>query len=210
MHLEAINLGRRETIRLGARTLDTGIDKQPVKHAYVGTLGLQGDVVADEENHGGADQAVYLYSRADYDWWERELGRPVDSGAFGENLTVSNFGQRELQPGDRLRIGPALLELTSARIPCSVFANHMREEQWVKRFRSAERPGPYARVLEPGEVEAGMTIELLAAPDGPTILDSYRVYYDKGASADAIRRLLAAPIASRERAELEKRLAKRR
>ncbi len=207
MRLEAINLGRRETIRLGARTLDTGIDKSPVERAHVGPLGLAGDVVADETNHGGPDQAVYLYSRADYDWWEGELGRPLASGTFGENLTVSDFGARELHPGDRLRIGPVLLELSSARIPCSVFANHMCEEQWVKRFRDAERPGPYARVLEPGDIGTGMTVELLPAPDGPTILDSYRLYYDKGAPVETIRRLLAAPVSARERAKLEERLA---
>lgn len=65
MRLEAVNLGRRETIRLGARTLDTGIDKRPVERAYVGRRGLFEDVVADEANHGGPDQAVYLYARED-------------------------------------------------------------------------------------------------------------------------------------------------
>ena len=208
MLLEAINLGRRETIRLGARTLDTGIDKRPVEKAYVGTLGLGGDVVADVVNHGGPDQAVYLYSRVDYDWWEGELGRPIMSGTFGENLTVSDFGDRELRSGDRLRIGPVVLELTSPRIPCSVFAHHMGDPQWVKRFRAAERPGSYARVLEPGEVTTGDAVELVPVPEGPTILNSYRVHYDKEASAAAIRSLLAAPVSIRERVALEERLAK--
>jgi len=62
-------------------------------------------------------------------------------------------------------------------------------------------------VLEPGEVEVGMTVELLPAPDGPTILDSCRAYYDKAASAQTIRRLLAAPVSVRERLALEERLS---
>lgn len=206
MRLESINLGRRETIRLGARTVDTGIDKRPVDRAYVGTHGVAGDVVADEENHGGLDQAVYLYGRADYDWWEVELGRPLAPGSFGENLTLSELGSGELRAGDRIRIGAVLLELTSPRIPCSVFANHTGEEQWVKRFRDAERPGAYARVLEQGEVEAGMAVELIPAPDGPTILESYRLHYDKRATAETIRRVLSAPISVRERTQLEERL----
>jgi len=114
----------------------------------LGRHALKGDVVADQRNHGGPDQAVYLYSRADYDWWEAELERELPSGTFGENLTVSDFGPGELRPGDRLQIGAVLLELTSPRIPCSVFAQHMGERQWVKRFAAAERPGSYARVLE--------------------------------------------------------------
>lgn len=70
----------------------------------------------------------------------------------------------------------------------------------MKRFRAAERPGAYARVLSPGEVATGDEVELLPAPDGPTLLESYRVYYDKRAPTEAIRRLL----------DLERRKAARR
>ena len=80
MRVEAVNLGRRETVRLGARTVDTGIDKRPAERAFVGRLGVAGDVVADEENHGGLDQAVYVYSREDYAWWEAELGASLAPG----------------------------------------------------------------------------------------------------------------------------------
>ena len=60
----------------------------------------------------------------------------------------------------------------------------------------------------PGEVATGDAVELEPVPEGPTILDSYRVYYDKEASTAAIRSLLAAPVSSRERVALEERLAK--
>ncbi|HXH33048.1 MAG TPA: MOSC domain-containing protein [Plantibacter sp.] len=208
MRLEAINLGRRETIRLGSRTLDTGIDKRPVDRATIGLLGVEGDVVADTKHHGGPDQAVYLYSRADYDWWQEELGRELPSGTFGENLTVSDFGPEELRPGDRVRIGAVLLELTSPRIPCSVFAQHLAEPRWVKRFATAERPGPYARVLEPGEVAVGDSVELTGGGAATTLLDHFRLYYDNEASAASLERALAAPVSIRERLSIEKRLAR--
>ena len=210
MRLEAINLGRRETIALGRRRVDTGIDKRPVESALVHPLGVTGDVVADERHHGGPDQAVYLYGRSDYDWWEAELGRPLAPGTFGENLTVSELDVRERRPGDRLRVGPVLVELTSPRIPCSVFAHRMGDRQWVKRFRDAERPGAYARVLEPGEVAAGDPVELIPVTEGPTLLETFRLYYDKEAPAAEIERVLAAPVSVRERVSLERRLRKLR
>jgi len=206
MHLTAINLGRRETIKLGSRLVDTGIDKRPVERASVGVLGLEGDVVADKRNHGGPDQAVYLYGRADYDWWEAELRRTLEPGTFGENLTVPELEASERRPGDRLRVGSALLELTSPRIPCAVFAQRMGDRNWVKRFRAAERPGSYARVLEPGDVAQGDPVELVPLESGPTLLAHFRLHYDKKAPAEAIEWALAAPVSIRERSSLEKRL----
>ena len=210
MRLEGINLGRRETITLGRRRVDTGIDKRPVEGAQIEPLGLTGDVVADEEHHGGPDQAVYLYGRTDYAWWEADLGRALAPGTFGENLTLTELDVAERRPGDRFRIGPVLLELTSPRIPCSVFAHRMGERQWVKRFRDAGRPGSYARVLERGEVSVGDPVELIALAAGPTLLDSFRLHYDKDAPAASLERVLAAPVSIRERASLEERLLKAR
>jgi MOSC domain-containing protein YiiM len=205
--LEAVNLGRRETIRLGARSVDTGIDKRPAERAFVGRLGLGGDVVADVENHGGADQAVYLYARDDYAWWESELGTPLAAGTFGENLTVPTLGAAP-RPGDRVRVGSTLLELTAPRVPCAVFAHKMGEPDWVKRFAAAERPGAYARVVKEGEVAPGDPVELVpTATDHPTLVELLRLWYDKRAAADVVERALAAPVAERLRASLERRLA---
>ena len=207
MHVEAVNLGRRETVQLGARSVDTGIDKRPVERAFVGRLGLAGDVVADQENHGGLDQAVYVYSREDYAWWEVELGAALAPGTFGENLTVPSLGPRP-RVGDRLRAGDALLELTAPRIPCAVFADRMDEPAWVKRFASAERPGAYARVLEEGEVGPGDPVELAPTTiEHPTLVELMQLWYAKSEAGELVERALAAPIAVRLRAALERRLA---
>ena len=207
MRLEAVNLGRRETIRLGARTVDTGIDKTPAAAAYVGPLGLVGDVVADEVNHGGRDQAVYVYGRDDYAWWESKLGASLAPGTFGENLTVPTLGT-DPRVGDRMRIGPVLLELTAPRIPCAVFADRMGERDWVRRFAAAERPGAYARVLVGGEIAPGDPVELEpTAADRPTLVELMQLHYDKAAPLEVVHRALAAPIAERLRASLERRLA---
>jgi MOSC domain-containing protein YiiM len=208
VRVDSVNAGRAELMQLGARTVSTGIRKAPVGRGRVTTLGLEGDTVADKENHGGPDQALYLYSSEDYAWWGGELGTVPEPGTFGENLTLSSFGTGDVRIGDRFRVGGALLKVTAPRIPCSVFATRMAELEWVKRFAAARRPGLYVRVLEPGEVAAGDLVERLDAAEGqPTVLDLMDVWYDGEPAPELLERLLQSPLAERARANVERKLS---
>nr|MBA3475196.1 MOSC domain-containing protein [Actinomycetota bacterium] len=170
--------------------------------------------VADVENHGGPDQALYLYSSEDYAWWAGELGAAPEPGTFGENITVSSFGSGDVRIGDRFRIGAdplesVLVEATAARIPCSVFAKRMGEPGWVKRFAAARRPGIYVRVLEPGEVAAGDPVERINGGDGyPTVVDLMDAWYDASPDPQLLERLLRSPLAERARTNVEQKLAR--
>jgi MOSC domain-containing protein YiiM len=209
MEVISVNAGRSELMKIGARTVETGIRKAPVERGHVGALGLAGDVVADAENHGGLDQALYLYSSEDYAFWADDLGAAPEPGTFGENLTLSSFGPEPVRIGDRFRIGAAVVEVTAPRIPCSVFATRMGEPNWVKRFADARRPGLYVRVLEPGEVAAGDPVERLADGNGhPTVVDLMDAWYDTEPEAELLARLLASPLAVRARANMERKLAR--
>jgi MOSC domain-containing protein YiiM len=209
VNVESVNVAHdARVLRVGAREVTTGIAKLPVGRARIGALGLEGDVVADRENHGGADQAVYLYSREDYAWWEAETGEPHPPGTFGENLTVSGFGG-DVRVGDRFRVGGALLEATAPRIPCGVFAAHVRRAEWVKRFAASRRAGVYTRVLEPGEVAAGDVFQRLGGGEAhPTIAELVDLWYAKENAPAELERALRAPLGERLRAALERRLAR--
>ncbi|MGW0929318.1 MOSC domain-containing protein [Streptomyces sp. NPDC002644] len=153
----------------------TGIDKRPVDGPVrvfapgpkgAGASGMTGDAVCHTRHHGGDDQAVYAYAREDLDEWERDLGRPLRSGVFGENLTVSGLDVSGARVGERWRVGPeVVLQVTSPRIPCGTFQGHMGEPQWVKRFTAKGAPGAYFRVLTPGEIRAGDAVEVIHRPD---------------------------------------------
>lgn len=209
MKLVSVNAGRAELMKIGARTVSTGIRKAPIERGYAGTLGLEGDVVADEKHHGGPDQALYLYSSEDYAWWAGELGEAPEPGTFGENLTLSSFGSGDVRVGERFRVGQALLEVTSPRIPCAVFATRMGEPQWVKRFAAARRPGLYVRVLEPGVLAPGDPVERLGGGEGhPTVVELMDAWYDEEPDAELLERVLAAPVGARDRAGFEKKLAR--
>ena len=210
MKLISINIGKRATLEHPNKTEITGIFKHPVTGPLrIGSLGLEGDFIASKKHHGGPDQAVYIYGTADYEWWSQELGRELGPGVFGENLTISELESARFSIGDRLTVGEVALEVTAPRIPCDTFAIRMGDAQFVKRFREAERPGLYCRVIREGSVRAGdKVITELHSGETVTLLEIFRDFYGRKANEADLRRFLRAPVAIRARKDLEKRLSK--
>lgn len=161
----------------------TGIGKSPFHGSVqieapgapgVGGSGLVGDVISTLEFHGGDDQAVYAYAREDLDWWSAELDRELSGGQFGENLTTRGLDVTNALVGERWRVGDSVvLEVTSPRVPCGTFAEHMGEAHWIKRFTAHGATGAYLRVLEPGRIQAGDRIEVLSRPDHEVTIGFY-------------------------------------
>jgi MOSC domain-containing protein YiiM len=201
MNLVSINIGKEQTLTRPGKTEQTGIFKKPVAGAVlVSADGLPGDFIGDTKHHGGPDQAVYVYGGEDYQWWEVELGRELAPGTFGENLTISGLTCADVAVGDILQIGALTLQATDSRIPCGTLAGRMADPQFVKRFRFAERPGFYCRVLQAGEVQAGQEVTLARyAGERISIPETMRDYYEPTLTREAIQRYLDAPIALRLR-----------
>ena len=210
MKLVSVNIGVEKTLQRKSRVEQTGIFKIPTNTPVtVGELGLEGDVIISKKHHGGPDQAVYVYGMADYEWWSNELGKEILPGTFGDNLTISDLESAQFNIGDYMHIGEITLQVTSPRIQCKTFAARMEDPLWVKRFRHAERPGLYCRVIKEGTVQAGdsVSVEKYAGPT-VSILEAYNFYYESNKTAEMIRRHLEAPIDIRGREGLEKELTK--
>jgi len=176
MRLLSVNLGRPKSVPYTDNPQGvTGIVKRPAEGPVrvsapgpkgVAGSGLAGDAVCHLRHHGGDDQAVYAVAREDLDDWERELGRTLGNGAFGENLTTTGLDVSGARIGERWRIGPqVVLEVTSGRIPCRTFQEHLGEKGWVRRFTAKAATGAYLRVIEPGEIRAGDGIEIVHVPE---------------------------------------------
>ncbi|MGW1807994.1 MOSC domain-containing protein [Streptomyces sp. NPDC002078] len=201
MKLLSVNLGRPQPVPYTDQAEGvTGIDKKPADGPVrvaapgpkgVGASGLAGDAVCELRHHGGDDQAVYAYAREDLDDWERELGRSLANGCFGENLTTDGLDVSGALVGERWRIGSrVVLEVTSGRIPCRTFQGHLGERGWVKRFTRKGATGAYLRVIEPGEIRAGDPIEIVHRPDhGVTAALQFRAVTTE---RELLPRLLAA------------------
>lgn len=180
--------GRVRSVHVGtpepcdfATTGRTSIRRTPTDaEVAVRHLGLAGDEVADRRHHGGVDQAVYAFDRAELDRWADELGGAVADGLFGENLTLEGLAVDDAEVGERWRIGTALFEVASVRIPCATFAGRLAEvgldsARWLKRFTAHGRSGAYLRVLEEGVLRAGDPVTVEHRPGhGVTVAEMFR------------------------------------
>lgn len=207
MKLLSIQVGAAREISKGSTIVVTGIRKLPVSSAVIGTLGLEGDVIGDSRYHGGPDQAVYVYSQEDYDWWGSHLGQQLSPGKFGENLVFDAF-DGDVMVGDRFSFGEVVIEATAPRIPCWTLANEMEKGGMVKDFRAAGRPGFYARVIQEGRATAGEAITRTSGGQEVSISELFEMRYRTDLTADEVVRVLGSPLARRLREYYEGRIAK--
>lgn len=184
--VRSLNVGT-ERENPAPRRVSTGIFKQPIDgpvaiadpgprapDAPVAS-GVSGDFVGDRAHHGGRFQAVYAFDRAELDWWEEQLGRPLHDGMFGENLTLESVAVDDAVIGELWQIGTARLRVTEPRIPCGTFAGVMEEQGWIKRFTQRARSGAYLAVDAPGEVRRGDEVRVISRPEhGITVAEAFR------------------------------------
>jgi len=188
----SVNVGGVRKFDYHGRPAQSAIWKSPVSGRVAARgVNLAGDRQADLEAHGGFDKAVYAYSVEDQRWWEREIGRPISYGEFGENLTTEGRELNDALVGERWQIGSAIFEVSEPRIPCWRLGVRMNDETFPRRFTKALRPGTYLRIVLEGDVGAGDEIRLMEKPDHDlTIRDIFRIYTR---DRDEVPRLLAIP-----------------
>ncbi|MGQ9710795.1 MAG: MOSC domain-containing protein [Anaerolineae bacterium] len=113
--------------------------------------GLVGDAHA-----GLSEREVSLLAIESIERANREHSIGAGPGSFAENLTTSGLDLLSLQVGDRLQVGPALLEVVQIGKP--------PEAAHTYNFRGVSilpREGVFCRVLEGGRVARGDPIQVL-------------------------------------------------
>lgn len=141
-----------------------GVPKTAVAEAFVTELGIVGDLHRNTRTHGGPERALCLYSLELIQGLQAE-GHRVEPGSLGENLTLEGIDLAALAPGDRLRVGEVLIELTRHTTPCANIAPFFQDEE-IERVAQPRNPGWsrfYARVLEGGTIRPGDPVERLTA-----------------------------------------------
>ncbi len=188
----SVNVGRAREFEYHGRPARSAIWKTPVAGRIAARgVNLAGDEQADREAHGGFDKAVYAYSIEDARWFENETDRTLPYGAFGENFTTEGIDLDEAAIGERWAIGSAVFEVSEPRMPCWRLQVRMNDDQFVRRFTQALRPGAYLRIIDEGDVGAGDEIRVVEKPaTGLTVRDVFRIYVRD--RKEAVR-LLAVP-----------------
>ena len=151
--LLSVNLGGIREFEYGGRSAKSAIWKYPVTgRVEARGVNLAGDDQAGRAAHGGPDKATYAYAVEDYRWWESEMGRRLDYGQFGENLTTQGIDVTNALVGERWEVGSMLLEVSEPRIPCWRLGVRMEDKLFPRRFTKVSRPGTYLRIIVEGDV----------------------------------------------------------
>lgn len=218
MTLLSVSVGRPKEVsyldrRGREKTTLTGIFKEPVDtRVMLRATNLEGDGQADLVGHGGPDKAAYVYSKENYDYWAKELGRTdfATASQFGENFTVTGMTDEIIAVGDVFRIGTALVQVTQPRVPCFKLGARMGIDGFQKQFAASLRVGFYLRVLEEGDVGAGDAIvRTVEDPVGMTVRDMMNLlYFDPDNVNDAKRALQIEALSPGWRGSFEDRVAK--
>ena len=188
----SVNVGGVREFDYNGRPAKSAIWKSPVVGRVAARgVNLEGDDQADRKAHGGPDKALYAYAIEDLRWWEVTLGRSLQYGEFGENLTTEGLGVNDALVGERWAIGTLVLEVSEPRIPCWRLGVRMNDQKFPRRFTEAMRPGAYLRIIVEGNVAAGDEIRIIVKPDHDlTVRDIFRIYTR---DREEVERLLAIP-----------------
>jgi MOSC domain-containing protein YiiM len=145
-----------------------GLPKRAIAEAEVSAHGISGDGFNHPYIHGRPHQALLLMTAEGIDELTAQ-GFPLFYGALGENVTTSGLDRHSLRPGQRYRIGDAIIELTEVREPCAslnVYGPAIQKAIYDAGDHASPRwglSGFYAAVLQPGVIHPGDPIQLLEA-----------------------------------------------
>lgn len=182
MRIVSVNVGLVRPLRVGQRSLLSGIGKAPVQGPVaVQALGLAGDEQADLSVHGGLAKAVYAYPIEHLPFWNEQrrlhgvslFDEPLPPGFLGENLSIEGLLEDRVWVGDELHFPDCVLRVTAPREPCGKFNAVMGLNTAGKLMMQQGCPGFYLAVAQGGSIEAGQAFSVVAGSQGLSVLDAF-------------------------------------
>ena len=168
----------------------TGIFKKPTNNPiYLTKNDVLNDEVSNRLNHGGYYKACYIFSSEQYPYW-KNLYPDLDWswGMFGENLTVSDFDEREVFLGDIYKVGEAMVQVSQYREPCYKFGYKFGTQKVLKQFISHGFGGTYLSILEEGNVTINDEFTLLERPENSlSVATLFQLVFAKEKDQDLLK-----------------------
>ncbi|MCM3744327.1 MOSC domain-containing protein [Sporosarcina luteola] len=192
IEIHSLNVGKPRDMQFGKKEVTTGINKKPVTEpVYLSTVNFDGDGQGDLVNHGGIDKAACVYPYEHYTFWEKELGKPLEMSAFGENLTLRGLLEDEVCIGDSFQIGEAIVQVSQPRQPCfKLSLIHDRKDMPVL-VQDTGFTGFYFRVLKEGIVSPSDELVHISRPElAITVSEANRLMHHAKDDLDGARKIL--------------------
>ncbi|MFT6343425.1 MAG: MOSC domain-containing protein YiiM [Paraglaciecola sp.] len=172
--MKVIGLYSGKLTNIGEKRSPTGIFKQSVSLVSVNELGIIGDIQADKRFHGGPEKALHQYALCSYEKIIKRyplLHKQARSGMIGENLSVIDMNERNVCIGDIYKVGSAVLQVSSPRIPCWKINAKFKQPNLHQFIGLHRLNGWYYRVLQAGDIALDDVFILQQRPNANVSVD---------------------------------------
>jgi MOSC domain-containing protein YiiM len=188
----SLNVGKPIQVQYQNKEISTGIFKTPTSEAlFLSRLNFAGDGQADLVHHGGKEKAVCVYPYEHYPFWERELQRKLEYGAFGENLTIKGLLETDVCIGDTFQLGDAIVQVSQPRQPCYKLSVRYGMPEMLLKVQETGFTGFYFRVLKEGLVsDLDVLKRIYRHPKEMTVSFANRIMHQEKNHLDGIKKLL--------------------
>lgn len=176
----------------------TGMFKYPVDSSlHLGSEGFAGDEQADRRVHGGPDKAVHLYPAVHYGRLAQafpEAASQLKPGSLGENISSPTLDESRVRIGDVFGLGEARLQLCQPRSPCWKIDARFGVDGMAAYIAEHHLTGWYFRVLLPGIVAPGATLDLVEPGDDRlSLAQAQQLWHSHRPAPLALRQLASTP-----------------
>lgn len=176
----------------------TGMFKQPPRDSLeLGLEGFVGDEQADRRVHGGPEKAVHLYPASHYAKLAArfpEATALLIPGSIGENISTSELDEHAVHIGDIYRLGSARLQVCQPRNPCWKIDDRFNSDGMAAFIAEHALTGWYWRVVTPGTVAPGDSLELdQTALNAPTLAAAMALWQVHRPAPAQLEQLAATP-----------------
>ena len=172
----------------------TGIYKDRLEApAEVGVEGFTNDRQADRRVHGGPEKAIHLYPASHYAKLAArfpEVAAQLVPGSMGENISSPDLDESNVRIGDVWQLGDCRLQVCQPRNPCWKIDERFACDGMAAFIAESGLTGWYFRVLSPGRISPGDSLQLAArATHGTSLADSMRLWGEHRPALDALEAL---------------------
>ena len=172
--MKVIGLYSGKLTNIGEKRNPTGIFKQLMPLVTVDELGIIGDIQIDKRFHGGPEKALHQYALSSYEKIIKRyplLHKQAKSGMIGENLSATDMNEQNVCIGDVYKVGSALLQVSSPRIPCWKIDAKFRQPDLHQFICLHRLNGWYYRVLQAGDITLDDVFILQQRPNADVTVD---------------------------------------
>lgn len=161
--------------------MSSAIAKSEVQsELWLGETGLEGDEQASTQYHGGSERALLHYPSTHYIWWQDRLPEQSERfrpAAFGENISASQWDEKNVHIGDIFHWGDAIIQVSQPRSPCYKLNLYLNIPGIAMTMQQHARCGWLYRVLKPGLVSPNMPFELAERISPVSVHETMRILF---------------------------------